>query len=135
MNPASKDIAKWIASEADPYAGIGAFAGDDSFAVYCAVEPAEPNDVVTVYDTGGPGPDTDELNLDNVTFQVRVRCETYSEGYHIHEIIRDMLLFNEPVCETSSFAGVAMTTGILAIGRDENNRHLLTANYSAIRNI
>ena len=135
MNPPSKDIAKWIAAQADPYSGIGTFAGDDPFSVYCAVEPAEPNDVVTVYDTGGAGPDTDDLSLCNVTFQVRVRCETYSEGYSIQEIIRDMLLTSEPVCETSSFAGVAMTTDVVAIGRDENNRHLLTANYSAIRNI
>lgn len=135
MNPPSKDIAKWLSEETPPYSGLGTFAGDEPFSLYVAVEPAEPNDVVTIYDTGGSGPDTDALDISNITFQVRVRCVTYSEGHSIHEIIRDMLLTNEPVCETSTFVGVAMTTDVIAIGRDENNRHLLTANYSAIRNI
>jgi len=134
MNSPAIDIAKYLASV--DYTGLGGFGGSDRWCVNAVWEPAEPNDVVTVYDSGGTGPDTDELDISVVNFQVRVRCAAYNEGYAIHEIIRDLLILPAPiVMETSTFVGVTMTSDVIGIGRDDNDRHLLTANYQAIREI
>jgi hypothetical protein len=132
MNSPAKDLAKYLSGQT----GLGTFAGSTNWSLYVAVEPNEPVNVVTLYDLGGPGHNTDDLDMVPNTIQVRVRCESYSEGYEIHEIIRDLLVPNGPiVCETSSFVGVVMTADIASIGRDENNRSVLTATYTAIRNI
>ena len=36
-------------------------------------EASSPDTTVTLYDTGGEGPDTDELDIERQTIQVRVR--------------------------------------------------------------
>lgn len=132
MNSPAKDLAKWLAGQG----GLGAFGAETDFSVYAIMEPEQkPSQVVTLYDTGGGGPDTDDLNPHNVTFQVRTRCARYSDGYDIQVIIRDLLLASQPACEDSTFLGIMMTSDVAGIGRDENNRFLLTANYAAIRNL
>lgn len=126
------DIVNYLSGQA----GLGTFGGSTDWSLYAFVEPNEPANCITLYDTGGDGPDTDDLDLANLTFQVRVRCETYNSGYAKHVIIRDLLIGVSPiVMDTSTFAGIVMSTDIAGIGRDENNRHVLTANYRAIRQI
>jgi hypothetical protein len=118
--------------------GVGTFAGNVGWSINVAGEPASPPNTVTIYDTGGEGPDTDELDWLRPTLQIRVRAESYAEGYAKQEKIRDLLVLDQPIAITHKgkqyeFIGVAMQSDILAIGRDESDRHLLTANYRAIK--
>lgn len=113
--------------------GVGTF-GALPGTISVGVEPADPIEVVTLYDTGGEPPDTVELDLLRPTFQVRTRTLTYAAGWIKQEQIRDLLILpGRIVTADSAFVEIDMVSDIAAIGRDENSRFLMTANYRAIR--
>ncbi len=128
MNPPSLDIAKYLSSQ-----GIGVLHGSADWGIHVASEPVKPNDVVTIYDTPGSEPDTDELDEYRPSMQIRVRSSNYLSAYSKQEAIRDLLIRDRIITETSTFYLMVLTSDILSIGRDENNRHILTANYRCRR--
>lgn len=129
-NSPAHDIALLLES-----AGVGSLPWSGSgWSVGAHLEPDAPDNAVTVYDTGGLVPDTDELDMKRPSFQVRVRSLSYADAYAKQVQIRDILILSDPVqAATSVFVGIQMSSDILFIGRDEKNRHLLTANYQSIR--
>jgi hypothetical protein len=131
VKSAAYDFAKFLVA-----AGVGAFGGDAQWCINYGAEPDAPGDCITVYDTGGPEPETEELDLLRPTLQVRVRCVDYESGYAKQLLIRKLLTETEPVqMETSRFDMVAASSDILSIGRDDSNRFLLTSNYRCIRQL
>lgn len=129
MNSPAHDVALLLVA-----GGVGTLPWTTGWAVSLALEPASPDNAVTVYDTGGQDPDTDELDLKRPTFQIRVRSKSYLDAYAKQVEIRNLLIFQQPIVAADSvFVGISMTSDILAIGRDESSRHILTANYQAIR--
>jgi len=132
MNSPAIDLAKYLSGKS----GLGTYGGTDDFSIYATLEPNEPANCVTLYDLGGKGDVDGDLDMADVEIQVRVRASSYSLAYAKHEIIRDLLVPVGPItCETSTFVGVVMTADPSGVGRDESNRHVLTATYRAIRNI
>lgn len=133
-NAPSLDIARWLVTQ-----NIGPFAGLTRWSIHTVMEPDGPGqhaDVITIYDTGGGDIDTDELDLASPTFQVRVRCSKYSEGHAKARAIRDLLLRTAPIVTAgSTFVLVQLTSDVTPIGMDENQRHLLTANYRAVQQL
>lgn len=128
ISPAD-DIAHYLAS-----AGEGTFNGSSGWAIFVGEEQLEPVTAITVYDTGGAGPDTDELDLFQPTFQVRVRHDDYQIGYAKQLSICDRLILPDMIeTDTSRFVNVVMTSEIIPIGRDDKGRCLFTANYRTIR--
>lgn len=110
--------------------GIGTFPGTISV----HAEPADPPNVVTLYDTGGLEPDTDQMDLMQPTFQVRVRNLDPALGYVMQERIRDLLMLpGRLVTADSAFVMITPSSDIASLGRDDNNRFLTTLNYRAIR--
>ena len=102
--------------------------------VYTASEPDTPDDVVTIYDTGGTGPDTNELSPIDATFQVRVRNTSYPNAYAKHMAVRDELIYTFPkVGATSTFWEIEATDEPFPLGRDDSNRFILVANYRCRR--
>lgn len=131
-NSPAKDVAKYLGGQI----GLAAFASVSDWGVFVALEPDQPKKCVTVYDTGGAGPLTDELDFESVEFQVRVRAENYSDAYDKQEAIKDLLLQTAPLaCEDHTFAGIAMVSSIISLGRDESNCFVLTANYRGFLNV
>jgi hypothetical protein len=140
MMPHQEDIARYLVAQ-----GLGVLGGDADWGIHVNVEPAAPHRVITVYATdglGSDGPDTDELDILRVAFQVRTRSgrlgetgNVYSEAFAKQEAIRDKLILpNGPlVTANSTFHFISMTSDIVPIGRDENDRHLIVANYRANR--
>lgn len=129
MNSPAHDVALFLVAS-----GVGTLPWTTGWAVSLALEPASPDDAVTVYDTGGQSQDTDELDMKRPTFQVRVRSASYADAYAKQQEIRDLLTETSPISgSTSDFVDIALTSEISAIGRDDSNRHVLTANYRAIR--
>lgn len=125
MKSPAHDIAGYLASR-----GVGTFPGTISV----HAEPAEPANVVTLYDTGGLEPDTDELDLMRPTFQVRVRNLDPAAGYALQEVIRNLLMLpGRVVTADSAFVMITPSSDIASLGRDDNDRFLTTLNYSAIR--
>lgn len=129
MKSPSHDLALYLDS-----LGIGTFAGTVGWSINVSREPVAPVDAITIYDTGGLEADTDELDLMQPTFQVRVRSLNFPNAYAKHEAIRDALILpGRLVTADSAYVAVNMNTDIIDLGRDDNDRHILVANYRAIR--
>lgn len=99
--------------------------------IFVSEEPVSPNDCVTIYDTGGSGEAAfADIELYQPTIQVRVRNISYAAGYAKQEQIRDALII--PVTFTINstvYLGIWLQSDIISLGRDTNNRYILTANY------
>lgn len=128
MNSPAHDVALFLAAN-----GVGVFGGATGWSVNVGVEPETPGTAVTVYDTPGDEPDTDDLNIFRPRFQVRVRDVSYPEAYAKQEQVRDLLILSQPLVFATSRCRVIMSSDIMALGRDDNNRHILTANYRMMR--
>lgn len=125
MKSPAHDLAVYFASN-----GIGSFPGT----IAVNVEPADPANVITVYDTGGQEPDTDQMDLMQPTFQVRVRNTDPAVCYSIQETIRNLLMLpGRVVTADSAFVMITPSSDIASLGNDDTNRFLTTLNYRAIR--
>lgn len=125
MNSPAFDLAKFLEAQ-----GVGTFATD----IHVAVEPDTPDDTVTLYDMPGADPDTDELDVYRHAVQVRVRAVDYPSAYARQAQIRQLLTASTPlVANGSRFGGISPVGDIFSLGRDESNRHLLTADYRCLR--
>lgn len=126
MNSPAHDIALYLAANS-----IGVFGSD----LFTATEPATPDRVITTYDYPGGNPDTDELDVRLVNFQVRVRSADYNEAYQLQDAIVALLIMpvNGIIAETSRFSLIVLNSDIATLGRDSNQRHILVASYRARR--
>jgi len=101
--------------------------------VFVNEEPASPNDCVTVYDTGG----SDPMVVDDVyspTIQVRVRNLDSQAAYAKQYQIRDILVAaKNQIINSVDYVAMWQQGDIISIGRDENNRYILTSNYRLMR--
>lgn len=134
MRSPAHDIALHIAS----VPGIGTFGGATGWTISVATEASSPDTTITVYDTGGEGPDTDELDIERQSIQVRVRSGKQSGAYQAaydkqHAIRAALINLSGVVMDGSRYLGIVMMSEILTIGRDDNDRFLMTANYRVIR--
>ncbi len=113
--------------------GFGTFANTSSWAISIGTEPDKPNNAITIYDTGGEAPDTDEADVNRMSFQVRVRSMDYVTAYAKLAAIRAYLISRgTKQINTTRYVGIYITSDILSIGKDESNRQLLTCNFRTI---
>lgn len=123
MSDIAQDMAEFLVAN-----GIGARGGDADWGVHVSREPVKPVNVVTVVNTGGAEPDTDDMDR-QPTFLIRVRSKDYDTGWEkINDAFR-LLIENDPIEVGSNEYLVWATTDILPIGRDDGDRHLFTANF------
>jgi len=92
MNSPAHDIALYLQS-----LSFGTLAASSGWAIAVAREPVAPDTTITVYDTGGQGPDTDELDEFLPDIQVRVRAPDYIAAYAKSEGIRAALTLTQPI--------------------------------------
>jgi hypothetical protein len=121
MNSPAKDIADRLQALTIGTLGTNIFLSE---------EPVDPNECVTIYDTGGSGDVYQDIRLYQPTIQIRTRSMTYPAGYAKQEQVRDALIL--PVTFTinnTRYIGVWLQSDIMSLGRDANNRYILTANY------
>lgn len=126
MSPAT-ELAHFLEASA-----VGVFGGDSeaTWSINVAREPVQPVNAVTLYDTGGGDPIQIDIGLRAPTIQVRVRSADYEAAMAKQEEIRTLLA--DPTHRQigdSHYVGIWLQGDILAIGRDDHDRHLLTANY------
>lgn len=128
MSPAH-ELALYLESQ-----GVGVFGGNTDWSLHVSREPASPDNVITLYDTPGSAPANYGIQLRQPSIQVRVRAANYAAGMTKQEEIFSLL--NQIQTEEiggSIYLGVYLTTDFQSIGRDDNDRHLLTANYQVQR--
>ena len=133
MTTPAVELAQYLADN-----GVGARGGNAQWGIHVSREPAQPDDVITLYDTGGDPPPAISANLRSRAIQVRVRAVDYLAGVAKQEEIYNLLA--QPAIEETptplqrdigihTYIGVWLTGEITSIGRDENDRFLITANY------
>lgn len=129
MSPAH-EIAIFLAAH-----GVGTLGGQTGWGIFVAEEPAKPDNTITLYDDGaGDGPDTDELDIQRSIVRVRVRSakDDYEGARDKHIEIRDLLIEAAPLTtDDAYFIGLKMLNDPAAAGRDDNERHIITALYEA----
>jgi len=109
--------------------GFGTLAGTTGWSINYAVEPTAPDETITVIDTGGEPTDTDQMDR-RPTFQVRVRGRNYDVAYTKLDDVAYFLSNAKPVVlDGTRYVGFMVTSDIASLGKDENNRHLLTINF------
>lgn len=116
--------------------GLGGFPATGSWPIYVNAEPATPDQTITVYDTGGNGPEDGDQDVIEAPFQIRVRVvnTAAAAAYTKLAAIRTALL------AARGYAGdgvvhsfYVMETDVISLGTDENNRHIRVANYRVHR--
>ncbi len=108
--------------------GFGIFAADSGWSINVGAEPELPHNCITLYDTGGLSPDTDQLDT-RPMFQIRVRALSYAEGYTKLKAARSLLQVTGPVTLGGTrYMSFEMFGNIVSLGRDENDRHVFTLN-------
>ena len=129
MNSPAHDLALKLDAE---YVGVFGSASGWSLAV--STEPDAPVTTITLYDTGGQAPDTDEQDLARPTVQVRVRSESYTDAYSKHMEVRSVFaaISGEQI-EGHVYVFVLPETEVVHIGNNENDQVLLTCNYRVMR--
>lgn len=129
MNAVSHAIATKLNTE-----GVGVLGATSGWRIQANREPTEPDDVLTVYDTGGSAPALFDEELRAPSIQIRTRSHDYDAAYGKQQEAFAVLnaIVNETI-EGFRYLGVWMTSDIIAIGRDENDRFLLTSNYQVER--
>ena len=93
--------------------------------VFIGNMPAEPDDAVCIYNTGGFTRSLTASALEQPTFQIKVRNISYATGESLNNTIKDLL-------HGSSTAQVLMIEqqgDTLDIGRDASNRQEWTNNF------
>jgi len=119
MNSAAHDIAAHLTALDVVVAG----------SVFIGEEPLSPNDCVTIYDTGGGDPFPD-IEFYDTSIQIRVRDTKYTDAYAKQNQIREALIIPTTFeINGTRYIGVWNQGDIISLGKDQNNRAILTSNY------
>jgi hypothetical protein len=136
MTPAV-ELAQYLADN-----GVGARGGDADWGIHVSREPTAPDNVNTLYDTGGSEPDVIDISLRVQAIQVRTRSADYVAGYTKQDEIFTLLAQPDGVLGVAPlernigahrYIGIRLTGDITFIGRDDNDRFLFTSNYELHR--
>lgn len=122
------DVAAWLSDNS-----YGTFPYSSGWGIAVGTEPAKPERVVTLYDTGG-GVDQPDAQLFDPTMQVRVRSRSYADGYTKASAVRDALIL-PTAREIGDFlyTGFWIFTDVAMIGKDDNDRCIFTFNLRLMR--
>lgn len=111
-------------------AGLGVVGSASGWSIHGALEPAQPDKTITVYDTGGAMPEPD-CNLSHPTVQIRARAPGYTEAYDQLAACRDELI--GPTRFTAggaTYVGAWGAGDIQSLGQDDNRRFRLVMNLN-----
>lgn len=114
-------------------AGLGVVGGNNPWSIYLGSEPNSPDDVVTLYDTGGDPPNPKFL-LDEPRFQVRVRGNSYKAAYDRATAIKDALLgLPSQDINGTRYEGIYVVLDVGFLRADTEGRSIFVTSYRIIR--
>jgi len=130
MNPTSVDICAMLEAESS----LGLVFAENLFV---GSEPAEPDDVVTVYDTPGRAPQVTSKYGENYFYpsvQIRVRSNRYLDGWELINKIK-LVLHNRPqqTWNSTLYSSIVCTGDPFLLEWDENRRACFVANFNIQR--
>jgi hypothetical protein len=100
--------------------------------IFIGDQPDAPNNVITIYRTGGSNPAHafDRKEFEMPTFQIRVRSFRYENGMKKCNDIKDILDgVSEIFINDNRYLDIFQQGDILAIGKDSRKRHEFTINF------
>jgi len=104
--------------------------------VYIGSMPSTPDNAVAIYASGGYPRDLSGTEVEEPTFQVKVRNTSYATGETLCDTIKDLLHGQHD--KTIGTGGTARKIlliqqqgDVLNLGRDENNRQMWSINFRA----
>lgn len=119
---------------------IGVFAATSGWGIYVGSEPDGlnvPDTAITLYSTGSFFPPSPVLYEEYATAQVRIRgaktAGGYAAAYQKALQVREALHTYNGIVNGTNYSGILCFTDITSIGRDQNNRPLLTLNLRSVR--
>ena len=126
LQPPSFDIATFLAAQ-----GAGTVGTD----IFVGMEPSSPDFTVTVYDIGGIAPNPKFLRDEpQVQCKIRGNVNDYQNTWIKAQEVKDILLGAQPQTLNGTDYVLFVQIGeILSLGRDENNRPMITSNWQLVR--
>ncbi len=101
--------------------------------IFIGNEPADPNNVATLFDIPGPSPSPKFL-LDYPRFMVRVRSDDYVQGFNKAEEIKDALNGLPPqTIGDIRYDGIWVVVDTYFLMTDSRNRSIFVNTYRSIR--
>lgn len=133
MNTSTEDLkGKLVAS------GVGTFAATTGWGIFIGNEPENLDTTITLYDTGGPKPETaqdrsvDPLKREGI--QVRVRGTGYKTAYTKIETVVDTIVgYGKFSVGTTRYKGIFRTSDILFLEQDDSDHYIWVVNFQAVR--
>ena len=133
MNPVSEDLKDKLVTS-----GTGVFAAVTGWGIFIGAEPEKLNTTITIYDTGGPKPETVQNRsvspLRREGIQVRVRGIDYKTAYaKIEAIVNTIVGYGKFAVTTVKYKGVFRTSDILFLEQDDTDHYIWVVNFQAVR--
>lgn len=129
MNSASEDIKDILEAES----ALGLIYATNLFR---GLEPEEPNNCVTIFDTVGAPPDLtlDQQNLFHPSIQIRVRNTDYNTGWDLIQLLADTLHGRaQETWNGTLYSVIAISSGPAMLYWDENERVVFIVNFNMTR--
>ena len=133
MNTVAEDVKdKLVTSE------IGVFGAVTGWGIFIGSEPEKLDTTITLYDTGGPKPQTVQdrsVNpLRTEAIQVRVRGKEYKTAYTKMESIVDAIVgYGKFAVGTTKYKGLFRSSDVLFLELDDRGRYVWVVNFQAVR--
>lgn len=128
-NPTTVDIKDKIISD---------FPGQYTFGlnIFIGREPIDPDEVITLYDTGDSQPSDPKYLLDYPTIQIRSRAKSYETAYSKLADIKEKIIGNEKVTiNGTQYVGMYVVNDIHFLQYDFRDRSIFTVNFRFVREI
>jgi len=130
MNPTSVDVKDMLEAESS----LGLVFADN---LYVGREPAEPDDVVVIYDTPGGSPDltlSNDAGFHRPSVQILVRNRSYNSGYILALSILNALHGRGPETWNSTvYHPIVCVSGPALLDWDVNGRARFIINFKIMR--
>lgn len=100
--------------------------------IFLGSYPDKPDDILTLYQTGGSDPDHayGHRSFENPSLQVRVRNKSYPKANDIIEAIKDKLDgLTSFKANGNHYISIMQQGDLLPLGRDDNGRTELSLNF------
>ena len=129
MNSPAKDVLDHIIAQGHLTLGPGT-----GWRGFAHKEPAEPDSVVTFYDTGsGDQPDYD-ANIYLPSVNIRVRAADYDDAYNkAYAIMNELISVTEFTVNSQRYVRADVISEPSLAGRDDNDRYIVTVNLNLMR--
>lgn len=128
MTPA-QEIAEYLDTSS-----VGSFPADTGWSINVNRLPIDPATAIGVFDASGSEIILNDEKLRESNIKIIVRCPSYEDGWEKQEEIFEALndLVNEQLTE-SFYLGARLKQDISSVGWDDQDRTILTSNFSLLR--